>query len=46
MAHYWLGRLAENQKQKNTAMGEYEAALKLEPKNRYAGEALKRAKKL
>ena len=27
------------------AMAEYETALKLEPKNRYASEALKRVKK-
>lgn len=45
MGHYWLGRLAENQKQKDAAVSEYETALKLEPKNKYAGEALKRAKK-
>ena len=45
MAHYWLGRLAESQKQKDVAISEYETALKLEPKNKYAGEALKRAKK-
>lgn len=46
MAHYWLGRLAESRKQKDAALSEYETALKLEPKNRYASEALKRAKKL
>jgi TolA-binding protein len=45
MAHYWLGRLAESQKQKDAAIGEYETALKLEPKNKHAAEALKRAKK-
>jgi tetratricopeptide (TPR) repeat protein len=45
MGHYWLGRLAESQKQKDAAISEYETALKLEPKNKYAGEALKRAKK-
>ena len=45
MAHYWLGRLAESQKSKNAAVSEYETALKLEPKNRYAAESLKRVKK-
>jgi tetratricopeptide (TPR) repeat protein len=45
MAHYWLGRLAESQKTKEAAIGEYETALRLEPKNRYAAEALKRVKK-
>ncbi|HWZ98574.1 MAG TPA: tetratricopeptide repeat protein [Candidatus Dormibacteraeota bacterium] len=45
MAHYWLGRLSESQKAKDSAIHEYEIALKLEPKNRYAAEALKRIKK-
>jgi tetratricopeptide (TPR) repeat protein len=45
MAHYWLGRLAETQKSREKAISEYETALKLEPKNRYAAEALKRVKK-
>lgn len=45
MAHYWLGRLAERKNSRDTAIGEYETALKLEPKNRYAAEALKRVKK-
>jgi len=36
MAHYWLGRLAERKNSRDTAIGEYETALKLEPKNRYA----------
>jgi tetratricopeptide (TPR) repeat protein len=45
MAHYWLGRLAERKNSADTAIREYETALKLEPKNRYAAEALKRAKK-
>jgi tetratricopeptide (TPR) repeat protein len=45
MAHYWLGRLAESQKAKDAAVSEYETALKLEPKNRYAAESLKRVKK-
>ncbi len=45
MAHYWLGRLAESQKSREAAISEYETALKLEPKNHYATEALKRVKK-
>jgi tetratricopeptide (TPR) repeat protein len=45
MAHYWLGRLAESQKSRDAAISEYETALKLEPKNHYATEALKRVKK-
>lgn len=45
MAHYWLGRLAERKNAINDALSEYETALKLEPKNRYANEALKRVKK-
>jgi len=45
MAHYWLGRLAESRKLRDDAVSEYETALKLEPKNRYAAESLKRAKK-
>ncbi|HYK38484.1 MAG TPA: tetratricopeptide repeat protein [Candidatus Eremiobacteraceae bacterium] len=45
MAHYWLGRLAESQKSKDSAVSEYETALRLEPKNHYAAESLKRVKK-
>jgi tetratricopeptide (TPR) repeat protein len=45
MAHYWLGRLAERKNAREAAAGEYETALKLEPKNRYANEALKRVKR-
>ncbi|HET9802487.1 MAG TPA: tetratricopeptide repeat protein [Candidatus Acidoferrum sp.] len=45
MSHYWLGRLREREAQRNQAQAEYETALKLEPKNRYAGDALKRVKK-
>ena len=44
MAHYWLGRLAENRNDVPGAKKEYQAALGLEPKNRYAGDALKRLK--
>lgn len=43
--HEWMGRLYENQKKLQAAAEEYEASLKLEPKNKYAREALKRLKK-
>jgi tetratricopeptide (TPR) repeat protein len=43
--HEWLGRLYEHQQKPQAAMEEYEASLKLEPKNKYAHEALKRLKK-
>jgi tetratricopeptide (TPR) repeat protein len=42
MAHYWLGRIEENQNHAASAKREYQEALNLEPKNRYANEALKR----
>jgi len=42
MAHYWLGRIEENQSDLPSAKREYQAALKLEPKNRYANDAMKR----
>jgi len=42
MAHYWLGRIEENQNNAVSAKREYQEALNLEPKNRYANEALKR----
>jgi tetratricopeptide (TPR) repeat protein len=42
MAHYWLGRLEENRNNSASAKKEYRAALGLEPKNRFAREALKR----
>ncbi len=45
MGHFWLGRLRERQNDPQQATNEYETALKLEPKNRYANEALKRVKK-
>jgi tetratricopeptide (TPR) repeat protein len=44
-AHVWLGRLFENQNRIEEAAKEYEAALKLDPKNKVAQEALKRLKK-
>lgn len=45
MSHYWLGRLQERQGAIPQARTEYETALTLEPKNKYAAEALKRIKK-
>jgi tetratricopeptide (TPR) repeat protein len=43
--HYWLGRLLENENKREDAEKELEAALKLDPKNKMAQEALKRLKK-
>src|SRR5229473_1070419 len=43
--HAWLGRLFENQGKAEEAAKEYEGALKLDPKNKMAQEALKRLKK-
>ena len=45
MAHYWLGRLFEGQNQTQAAVSEYETAVKLDSRNKYASESLKRAKK-
>jgi tetratricopeptide (TPR) repeat protein len=42
MAHYWLGRIGENQNDAASAKREYREAVNLEPKNRFANEALKR----
>jgi len=42
MAHYWLGRIQENQNDGASAKREYQEAINLEPKNRFANEALKR----
>ena len=42
MAHYWIGRIEENQNDAASAKKEYQEALDLEPKNRFANEALKR----
>src|SRR5208283_3483989 len=41
VAHYWLGRLAERQKNVAGARNEYQAALKLDAKYKPAQEALK-----
>jgi tetratricopeptide (TPR) repeat protein len=44
-AHAWLGRLFEDQNNMEEAVKEFESALKLDPKNKMAHEALKRLKK-
>src|ERR1700676_4794983 len=44
-AHAWLGRLYEEQGKADEAAKEYEAALKLEPKNKPVQEQLKRLRK-
>ncbi len=44
-AHDWLGRWYENQGKTQAAIAEYEVALKMEPKDKNANEALKRLKK-
>jgi tetratricopeptide (TPR) repeat protein len=44
-AHEWLGRLYEQRHETEAALREYEASLKLEPKNKSAHEALQRLRK-
>jgi len=44
-AHVWLGQLLENENKPEDAAKEYETALKLDPKNKMAQEALKRIRK-
>jgi tetratricopeptide (TPR) repeat protein len=44
-AHAWLGRLFEEQNKMEEAEQEFEAARKLDPKNKLAQEGLKRLKK-
>jgi len=44
-AHAWLGRLFEDQNKMEEGAQEFESALKLDPKNKMAQEALKRLKK-
>ena len=44
-AHEWLGRLYEQRNETEAAAREYEASLRLEPKNKNAHEALKRLRK-
>lgn len=42
VTHHWLGRLLEQQGQAQAAKQEYEAAVKIDPKDRTARDALKR----
>jgi tetratricopeptide (TPR) repeat protein len=44
-AHVWLGRLFENQNKTADAEKEFETALRLDPKNKMAQEALKKIRK-
>src|SRR5713226_8387477 len=44
-AHAWLGRLYEEQNKMEEAAKEFESAVKLDPNNKMAQEALKRLKK-
>jgi tetratricopeptide (TPR) repeat protein len=44
-AHYWLGELFESQGNHGAARGEFETAMKEDPKNKLAAEALKRVRK-
>jgi tetratricopeptide (TPR) repeat protein len=44
-AHVWLGRLFESQNRTVDAEREYETAVRLDPKNKMAQEALKKIKK-
>jgi tetratricopeptide (TPR) repeat protein len=45
VVHDWLGRLFENQDDREAARREYETSLQLEPRNKEAEEALKRLRK-
>jgi len=45
VVHYWLGQLYHQQGKPSEAAREYEAALKLDPKNKAAQEALKKLRK-
>jgi tetratricopeptide (TPR) repeat protein len=45
MAHVWLGRLYESQSKTVDATKEFETAVRLDPKNKVAQEALKKIKK-
>ena len=42
--HFWLGRLLENRNDTSGAAKEYQAALKLDPKNKMAQESLQRVR--
>ncbi|HEV3375442.1 MAG TPA: tetratricopeptide repeat protein [Candidatus Acidoferrum sp.] len=41
-AHYWLGLLLQSQEKTRAAVSEYKTAMKLDPKNKNAREALKK----
>jgi len=43
--HAWMGRLFEEQNKIEEAVNEFESALKLDPKNKMAQEAMKKLKK-
>jgi tetratricopeptide (TPR) repeat protein len=45
MAHFWLGRIQENQNDSAGARQEYREAVRLESRNRYAKEALSRVQR-
>jgi tetratricopeptide (TPR) repeat protein len=45
VAHEWLGRLFENENNREAARREYETSVQLDPKNKMAQEALKRLRK-
>jgi tetratricopeptide (TPR) repeat protein len=45
MAHVWLGHLYQNQDRKQDAVEEFETALRLDPRNKMAQEALKKTKR-
>jgi len=45
IAHEWLGRLYEEQHKTQVAIDEYQAALRLDPKSKFAREALKRLRR-
>ncbi|MEQ1354535.1 MAG: tetratricopeptide repeat protein, partial [Candidatus Acidiferrum sp.] len=45
VAHEWLGRLFENENNREAALKEYETSAQLDPKNKTAQEALKRLRK-
>jgi tetratricopeptide (TPR) repeat protein len=44
-AHVWLGRMFENESKPDAARAEYQTALKLDPKNKIAQDALKKTGK-
>jgi tetratricopeptide (TPR) repeat protein len=44
-AHYWRGRNFQNQDKRETAVEEYETAVRLDPRNKMAQEALRKLRK-